>query len=229
MSWITDTLYSSLGKKLVMSLTGLFLIVFLLTHLAGNVSLLLNDGGVVFNTYAHFMKHNKLIVASEVVLFLGFIYHIILGLSLYSSNKSARPTSYAYSSKTQTERWTSKYMGPFGMVILAFLILHLYDFFRFKYFVASEMVSIDGENVANLYKIVHDTYAGSIIHVIIYPVAMFVVALHLHHGFQSTFQSLGVNHPKYSPIIKRIGTAYAIAVPLAFALIPILIKAGILF
>lgn len=227
MSWITDTLNSSLGKKLVMATTGLFLVIFLVAHLAGNVSLLFNDGGVAFNTYAHFMKHNTLIQASEVILFLGFIFHIVQGIQTVMANKAARPTGYAMSSQSKVENKNSKYMGPFGIVILAFLILHLFDFFRFKYFAASPMMP--GTDIPDLYNIVVSTYQGSIIHVIIYPIAMLVIGFHLNHGFQSAFQSLGLNHPKYTPTIKCIGTAYSIIVPLAFALIPILIKAGVSF
>lgn len=228
MSWITDTLNSSLGKKLVMATTGLFLVIFLVAHLAGNIALLFDDGGIAFNTYAHFMKHNKLIVASEVILFLGFIFHIVQGIQVVMANKAARPTAYAMSSQSKVENKNSKYMGPFGIVILAFLVLHLFDFFRFKYFVTpGNMELADGSQVADLFNIVINTYQGSIIHVIIYPIAMLVIGFHLNHGFQSAFQSLGLNHPKYTPTIKCIGTAYSIIVPLAFALIPILIKAGV--
>ena len=212
-----------------MATTGLFLVIFLVAHLAGNVALLFDDGGVAFNSYAHFMKHNKLIVASEVILFLGFIFHIVQGIKIVIANKAARPTNYAMSSQSKVENKNSKYMGPFGIVILAFLVLHLFDFFRFKYFAASPMMTVDGEEIADLFKIVIETYQGSIIHVIIYPIAMLVIGFHLNHGFQSAFQSLGLNHPKYTPTIKCIGTAYSIIVPLAFALIPILIKAGVSF
>lgn len=210
-----------------MATTGLFLVIFLVAHLAGNVSLLFNDGGVAFNTYAHFMKHNTLIQASEVILFLGFIFHIVQGIQTVMANKAARPTAYAMSSQSKVENKNSKYMGPFGIVILAFLILHLFDFFRFKYFAEAPMMP--GTDIPDLYNIVVSTYQGSIIHVIIYPIAMLVIGFHLNHGFQSAFQSLGLNHPKYTPTIKCIGTAYSIIVPLAFALIPILIKAGVSF
>lgn len=212
-----------------MATTGLFLVIFLVAHLAGNVSLLFDDNGVAFNSYAHFMKHNKLIVASEVILFLGFIFHIVQGIQLVMANKAARPTDYAMSSQTKTKNKNSKYMGPFGLVILAFLVLHLIDFFRFKYFSTPPSMLVEGEEIADLYSIVKSTYQGSIIHVIIYPIAMAVIGFHLNHGFQSAFQSLGMNHPKYTPTIKCVGGAYSIIVPLAFALIPILIYAGVSF
>lgn len=236
MSWVKQALTSSIGRKLVMSLTGLFLVVFLVAHLSGNISLLFADGGVAFNEYAHFMKHNKLIVASEVFLFIGFFVHIVQGIMLYNKNKSARSQGYVVPHKNEKVSWTSKYMGPFGMVILVFFIVHLWDFFSFKYFrtptdlmINGEFYLVDGAKIADLYKIVHDTYSSSLLHVILYPIAMLVVGLHLSHGFQSAFQSLGINHKKYSPFIKGLGTAYSIIIPLLFALIPIFIKLGILF
>lgn len=227
MSWVKNTFSSSVGKKYIMSITGLFLISFLVVHLAGNIALLLKDG-TKFNEYAHFMKHNPLIALSEVVLFLGFLFHIIDGLLLEKSNRSKR-TSYAVKHSHPKVSWTSRYMGPFGVVILAFLILHLYDFFRFKYFAAPPMVELEGAQVADLHYIVVDVFQNDIFHVIIYSVAMVVIGLHLHHGFQSAFQSLGLNHKKYTPAIQVIGKAYAFIVPLLFALIPILIYLGVQF
>ena len=122
MSWVKETFSSSLGKKLVMAITGLFLVQFLLVHLIGNFPLLLDDNGEAFNAYAHFMKHNKIIVISEVVLFLGFIFHIVQGIQLVFANKAARSQGYSVSHKNSKVNPMSKYMGPFGMVILVFLI-----------------------------------------------------------------------------------------------------------
>lgn len=228
MSWVKDALTSSIGRKLVMSLTGLFLIVFLVAHLAGNIPLLFKDGEA-FNQYAHFMKHNKLIVASEVILFLGFIFHIVQGILLYGKNKGARKVKYAVPNKNEKVSWTSKMMGPFGMVILVFLILHLWDFFAFKYGPRTglAMVTYDGVEMPNLFARVIHEFQDEISHVIFYPICMIVVGLHLSHGFQSAFQSLGLNHKKYTPFIKGLGTAYSIIVPALFALIPILIYLGI--
>lgn len=232
MSWIKDTINSSVGKKIVMALTGLMLIGFLLTHLVGNISLLFDDGGHAFNAYAHFMKHNPLIAAGEAVLFGLFFVHIIQGIKLVMKNKKARPVGYAVASKSKTENSASKLMGALGIIILIFLVIHLYDFFRFKYFAAApfeDMTLESGVKVTNLYAVVHQVYTEDIIRMIIYPLAMFAIGYHLYHGFQSAFQTFGWNHPKYTPLVKKVGVAYSIVIPLAFALIPILIKAGILF
>jgi len=228
MSWIQNTLTSSIGRKLVMSITGLFLVVFLVAHLVGNVSLLMEDGAK-FNEYAHLMKHNPLIILSEVVLFAGFIAHIVQGILLERKNRGARTQQYAVANDNEKVSWTSKYMGPFGIIILLFLGLHLYDFFRFKYLVAAPMITINGVEMADLHPIVHNVYKTSIAHLIIYPLAMIIIGLHLSHGFQSAFRSLGLYHVKYTPAIIGLGTVYAIVVPALFAIIPIFVHFGILF
>lgn len=228
MSWVKATLTSSVGKKLVMSLTGFFLIGFLVAHLIGNISLLSSTGDK-FNEYAHFMKHSPLMVVAEVVMFLGFIFHIVQGLVLESGNRGARTQKYAVAHKNDKVDWKSKYMGPFGMVILVFLLVHLWDFFRFKYAFPEGLgnVEINGEIIPDLYGRVKAVYTSSMLHVILYPLAMLVVGFHLAHGFQSAFQSLGLRHKKYTPIIKTVGMLYAVLVPLAFAAIPVLIYLGI--
>lgn len=231
MSWLTQALTSSLGKKLVMSLTGLFLVVFLLIHFIGNISLLYKDS-TAFNEYAHFMKHSTIILISEVILFSGFILHIIQGIILVIQNKKARPVGYKVAHKNSKVSWTSKLMGPFGIVIFIFLVIHLTQFFAFKFFLPiEEVTSANGYQMAQLYEKVHALFTGdqAIIWIIFYCVSMLVISFHLSHGFQSAFQSLGWNHKKYTPFIKAFGLAYAILIPLAFALIPILVKAGMLF
>lgn len=220
---------SSIARKFVMAITGLFLIMFLIAHLTGNLLLLKGDGGVAFNQYAHFMKHNPLIILSEFVLLAGFLFHIVQGIVLIRNNRAARPVAYAYKDNSETQSTFSKYMGPLGIVILAFLILHLLDFFAYKYtanlFGGVDMVTVDGVEMADLAPIVYAKF-GKLVFVIMYVVAMAIVGFHLHHGFQSAFQSLGMNHKKYTPIIKKVGAVYAIIVPLLFALIPILIYFG---
>ncbi len=238
MSWVKDSLTSSVGRKIVMGLTGLFLIIFLMAHLAGNIPLLFADGGEAFNNYAHFMKHNKLIVLSEVILFLGFIIHIYQGIYLYRTNKAARTQKYAVPHKNSKVSTASKIMGPLGMIILIFLIMHLWDFFAFKYGVrgplvdaklldGSPLLDSDGNAIPDLFAQVIVQFQESIYSVFVYPVAMAAVSWHLIHGFQSAFQSLGWRHKKYTPLIQSVGFAYAILVPLAFAVIPILIKLGV--
>jgi len=220
---------SSIARKFVMALTGLFLIVFLVAHLLGNLSLLNCDGGEAFNEYAHFMKHTPIMVIGEVVMFLGFIMHIIMGIQLTFQNKSARPIAYA-KNNAEVKSPFSKYMSHMGILLVVLLSWHLFDFFSYKYFAdlrgGIEMVTINGVEMPDLASIVY-AELSELSHVIMYTVFMIVISFHLHHGFQSAFQSMGLNHKKYTPIIKMVGTAYAILIPLGFALIPILIYLGI--
>lgn len=226
MSWITDTLNSSIGKKIIMAKTGLFLITFLLVHLIGNISLLYNDGGIAFNEYAHFMKHNPIIKAGEVILFLGLLVHIIQGISLILKNRAARSQGYAVPNKNPKVSKTSKSMSIIGTILLFFLIWHLYEFFRFKYF-GTASLGLDANNLPDLYgRVQHEFTDEGAFHVPAYLIFMGAVGFHLYHGFQSAFQSLGINHKKYSPMIKTIGTAYSVIVPLLFAAIPVAIFFG---
>ncbi len=238
MSWVKDSLTSSVGRKIVMGLTGIFLITFLMAHLAGNIPLLFADGGEAFNNYAHFMKHNKLIMLSEVILFGGFIIHIYQGIYLYRANSAARKQKYAVPHKNSKVSTASKIMGPLGMIILIFLIMHLWDFFAFKYGVrgplvdaklpdGSPLLDADGNAIPDLFVKVIVQFQESIYSVVFYPIAMAAVSWHLIHGFQSAFQSMGWRHKKYTPVIKSVGLVYAILIPFAFGIIPVLIKLGV--
>lgn len=217
MSWFKDTLTSSIGRKLIMAITGLGLIGFLLVHLSGNMMLLVDDGGKSFNEYAHGMKGNPLILLGEIVIFGGFLFHIVDGIILYNKNKNARPVAYAGGSNAKTSTG-SKYMGPLGMAILVFFILHLADFF-YKAKIANSL-GTSAEGIPDLYAQVVLTFSNPI-YVIAYVLGMVALGIHLNHGFQSAFQTLGLNHVKYSPIIKTLGTIYAVVVPAAFAFFPV--------
>jgi len=219
MSWITNFLTSSIGKKLIMSLTGLFLIQFLLVHLIGNLQLLVDDGGDKFNLYAQFMTTNPIIKTTSILLYSGILLHIVQGLLIWKQNSGSRETRYAVS-KNPNVGFSSKYMGWLGTIILVFLILHLWQFWFKMKFGTIDPVTIEGEKVKDLYTLVAATFKNPL-YVIAYVIGMIVVGLHLKHGFQSSFQTLGLNHKKYTPIIKGLGLAYSILVPLGFAIIPI--------
>ena len=221
MGWFNKTFTSSIGRKLVMSLTGIFLILILIEHLIGNLLLLKEDGGVAFNEFAHFMKYNPLIQIGEVVLFGGFIFHAFDGLLLERKNRVARPVKYAFSNKSKLDSVFSKYMGPFGIVILIFLVIHLWNFFRFKYFADVAHMEVDGEHIADLAGLTVIAFQDPIT-VAFYVIAMIPLAFHLNHGFQSAFQTLGINHKKYSPTIRFLGAAYSVIIPLGMALIPLI-------
>lgn len=222
MSWITDTLTSTIGRKVLMALTGLFLILFLVVHLAGNLQLLLNDGGEAFNKYAYNMGHNPLIRVISIGNFAFILLHIVVSIWLTRRNKAARPIGYKESAGSTNSTWASRNMGILGTIILIFLVVHLKGFwFEFK-FGAIPTVDYEGVTFKNVYLIVQEAYK-QLWYALFYVVSMGFLAFHLSHGFASAFQTLGLNHKKYSPIIAGLGKGFAVLIPLLFALIPIII------
>lgn len=226
-NWFFRLITSSIGKKLLMSLTGIFLILFLAVHLAGNLQLLHDDDGKAFNVYADFMAHNPLVQTISKGNFFFILLHAFLGIFLWTKNRSARGSQgYAVNKTrgTQTNPTIAKMMWAYGTIILVFIIIHLVQFWAMMHYgevgYGIETVNIEGKDVRNLYILVEQTFTN-LGFVVFYVISMMVIGLHLWHGFQSAFQTLGWNHPKYTPIIKFIGAAYSVLVPLGFAVIPI--------
>lgn len=218
-------LKSSIGKKVVMGLTGLFLISFLVVHCFINSLIFFNDGGLTFNIGAAFMAHNWLIRAGEIVLFAGLIIHIVQALVLTLENRKARPVGYAKIDGAANSSWYSRSMGLLGTLLLIFLIIHLVHFW-----VKSRFTGLPGEDAngnENLYAVMQETFKMAWV-VVVYCLSMISLAYHLMHGFQSAFQTLGLNHKKYTPVIKKLGVAFSIIIPFIFALMPILMFAGII-
>lgn len=222
MSWFTKFLSSSIGKKLIMSLTGLFLITFLPVHLVGNLQLLYNDGGVAFNEYAQFMTHNPFIKFTSYGLYFFILLHAVMGIVIWLKNRAAKGSRYAVSSTT-TSSFASRNMAWLGIIIGAFLVLHLIQFWLKMKMGTLPMVDVPAfdHQVNNLYLPVKEAFSQWW-YVLIYVVSMIVIGLHLWHGFQSAFQSLGLNHKKYTPLIKGLGAAYSIVIPVGFIIIPVL-------
>ncbi|TXK44480.1 succinate dehydrogenase cytochrome b subunit [Pontibacter qinzhouensis] len=221
MNWFTKTFSSTIGRKIVMSITGLFLCSFLVVHLLGNLTLFRNDGGEAFNLYSHFMAHNGIIRTMEIVLLLGFLFHIYDAIVLNRRNSSARPINYAENHPEQnTGTWASRNMGLLGTVILVFLIIHLWNFFVPARFGGLDPVVIEDVEYENLYVRVVQSFQVWW-YVLIYVLGMIALAYHLIHGFQSAFQSLGLTHKKYTPFIQIFGFAFSVLVCLGFAIIPI--------
>lgn len=221
MNWFFKFFGSSIGRKLLMSLTGLFLILFLTVHLAGNLQLLKDDGGESFNVYAKFMTTNPLIKLVAYGNYLFIILHAVVGIMLWSSNRKAKGQKYAVSPKTDVT-WASKNMALLGTLILAFIFIHMGDFwYKMKFGdLGMQTYASYGEPVKDLYTRVSTAFSQPLI-VVAYLIGMIVLSFHLWHGFQSAFQTLGINHKKYTPIIKTLGSIYAIVVPALFALIPV--------
>lgn len=222
MRWFIDFLTSSIGKKLVMSLTGLFLITFLIVHLIGNLQLFFNDGGQAFNIYAKFMTTNPLIKFLSIGLYSGILLHAIQGVLIWRSNVAAKGSKYAVSTY-KNGTWMSKNMGLLGVLIFAFLCIHMGDFwYKMKFTDDIPMVNYEGYDYAvkDLYSKVQWSFSQAWI-VAVYLIGLVALALHLLHGFHSAFVTLGLVHKKYTPIIKILGWSYSIFIPLTYAAIPI--------
>jgi succinate dehydrogenase / fumarate reductase cytochrome b subunit len=203
---------SSIVRKFIMALSGLFLIVFLITHLVIN-SLTLASSKDLFNEAAHFMATNPIIYAMQYVLALGFIIHIGMGIKLTIQNKRARSQEYVYNKMSKNTDLSSRSMIVSGGLVIVFLALHLRDYFYQMKFVGLPEGTTDYDLVVNLFT--NPYYTA------VYVIAFIVLGVHLNHGFKSAFQSMGANHKKYNPLIKIVSTAYSIVIALGFSTIAI--------
>lgn len=218
---MSSTFYSSLTKKYVMSLAGLFLFSFLLVHLSINLLILLDDSRLLFNEAAHFMGTNPFIQAFQWVLFGGFALHMVFGFILQIQNWRARPVNYKKKSSSE-ESLLSKFMFHTGVVIGVFLVIHLIDFFAKK--MGGTVPEFHGgpyemEDMGIL--IVEKFSSGG--YVAFYVVALLFLGFHLDHAFQSALQSIGLNHPKYTPFFKALSRILAIIITAGFVSIPLVI------
>lgn len=225
---------SSVGKKITMGVTGLFLISFLLVHMGVNACIFKdlfdpNDNGDMFNRAADFMGKTVVIRIMEIVLFLGFFVHIIQGLLLEFSNKSKRKVGYAVNLGDRGSKWYSRSMGLLGTILLLFLILHWWHFWipsRFTHTGLEEEVMLSNGRVSHdMFNLMKVTFSEWWV-VIVYVVACISLAYHLLHGFQSAFRTLGLSNSRYITLINAVGVGYSVIVPLIFALMPISMKLG---
>ncbi|MCW8898395.1 MAG: succinate dehydrogenase cytochrome b subunit [Flavobacteriales bacterium] len=208
---------SSVGRKILMALSGFFLLFFLLQHFVINfLSVLSADA---FNETSHFMGTNPLIqyILQPVLLF-GVLFHLGMGIYLDLQNKKARPVKYAMNKPGENANWMSRNMIITGIMIMLFLGLHFYDFWIPE--IKDKFIDGIWDNPTKYYEHLVHKFADPV-RVGIYVLAFVFLALHLLHGFQSAFQSVGFNHRKYTPIIKKLGTLYAIIIPLGFIFIAI--------
>jgi succinate dehydrogenase / fumarate reductase cytochrome b subunit len=217
---LSIVLNSSIGKKVLMAASGLFLCIFLLEHLYTNILLfkpLIDpaDGGQAFNQASHEMVHNILIRTVEFILFGAIIFHVVQAIRLTIDNKKARPVGYASGSKAKTS-WISKNMGLTGSIILFFIVVHLYQFFL-PYRVTGE---VGGDTPYTLAYQVSQALTNPI-YAALYLVSVILIGLHVSHGLQSGFQTIGLNNKKYAPVWKAIGYGYAVLITVGFASFPI--------
>jgi succinate dehydrogenase / fumarate reductase cytochrome b subunit len=272
-------LKSSIAKKYWMAFTGLFLCLFLVGHLLGNLQLFASgeEGRRAFNEYAHFMQTNPFIKVMSYLTYFSILFHAIDGIMLAVQNKKARPVTYAMNNAKANSSNASRKMALLGSIIFIFIATHMVNFWAKMHFgglglhkielsipesdqkqelyvttagsfVSPDQVEVKHENhfydkqfglkLGEGYKDLHSNviafFSGKDVHgvrgndmawlaVLLYTVSMAVLSFHLAHGFAAAFQTLGLRHAKYTPLIKKVGTAFSILVPALFAIIPIYI------
>lgn len=210
-----------------MSLTGIFLVLFLIVHVGLNACIWANDGGVMFNKAAHFMGANVVPRVLEIGLFAGILLHIVQGFALEFQNRSRRKQGYAVPMGNRGSKWYSRSMGLLGTLLLLFLIMHIWHFWVPSRITGLEEAAYNPNHHDLFGKMVEVfTSSSSPIIVALYVLACISLAWHLLHGFQSAFRTLGLSNHKYIRLISAVGTGFSIIVPLAFALMPVSIHFG---
>ena len=220
MGWFLKFINSSIGKKFMMAVTGSFLLIFLIVHLIGNITLFFGPGA--FNTYVSTLDVVKpLIRVIEVVLLGAFVLHIFNGLRLWLENKRARGITYKVNGSKENSTIFSRTMAVTGSIILIFLVSHLATFF-WRFNVHDPMGLATNHQYYDVVVYFFNIWWYSIL----YVVAMIFLGYHLNHGFQSAFQTFGWNHKRYFPMIEKIGMIYAIIMALGFASMPLYFLLG---
>lgn len=217
---------SSIGKKLVMAITGVSLIAFLVVHCYINALVFLEwfgplgRGYAAYESAAHFLGSNPITRIAEVGLLAGIILHIIQGLMITAQNKSKRPVAYNVNGGAKNSKWYSRSMGLLGSIILIFLVIHFAHFWAPNRF----QQLMEGHE-KDLYLLMEVTFQQLWV-VVLYILGCIALGYHLVHGFWSSFQTLGLATKKYTGLIKCLGTAFSVIVPLIFILMPLAFHFG---
>jgi succinate dehydrogenase / fumarate reductase cytochrome b subunit len=210
MNWLSHTIWTSVGKKLMMAVTGLFFCIFLTMHLAGNMTIY--AGKDAFNSYAaHLHALGPLVTVFEWGLLVFAVIHVCTGLFLFYQNFMARPARYAVNKRAGGRTLGSGTMPYTGVILLLFVIYHLFNF----HFVDKTHTTI--------FQIVSSAFSKPG-YVLLYTFAMIVAAVHVSHGFWSAFQTLGANHPKYTPLLRGLSLVFSVIVGIGFGFIPIYVS-----
>ncbi|MDR0391968.1 MAG: succinate dehydrogenase cytochrome b subunit [Planctomycetaceae bacterium] len=206
-------IFSSIGKKLIMSLSGLFLVIFLVVHVSLNMTALFSRKA--YEIACQFMDSNLLVQILVPVLAMGFIVHIICSALITLKNQNARPVKYLVANKAEASSWASKNMFVLGVIVLGFLGLHFFHFWAKMQL--QHILGNDGENAYDLLVALFSKWYYCVLYIV------WVIALYFHisHGFWSAFQSIGANNSKWLPRLKLAAKIYAIIITLAFISIPI--------
>lgn len=221
---MSNFLSASIGRKVFMSLTGLFLLSFLFLHLTLNLLLIFDDTGILFNQAAHFMATNPLIRIMEPILASGFIIHIIWSGWITLENMKARPTGYA--SGDQLLKWwePAKNMFILGGMILIFLVLHIFNFWVKMKITGHELldpITVSGVEMQNAYALVSNLFKNYELYDVIYILSGVFVGLHITHGFWSAFQTIGLNNSNWMKRLKCLANFIGFVFAIGFSAIPL--------
>lgn len=220
---MSNFLTTSIGRKFLMSITGLFLVMFIGVHLTINLLLIVDDSGELFNIGANFMATNPMIKIMEPLLGLGFMIHIIWSFFLEYQNWRARPIKFDQRKPGDSSSWASRNMLVLGSLVLVFLIIHIINFFWIIKFDPHSMgkVIVDGVEMEDSYTLVADLFKGSVLYCIFYILGGALLGFHLSHGFWSGFQTLGLSNKNWLKRLQFIGMLYAIIIAAGFSAIPL--------
>lgn len=221
---MSNFLASSIGKKFLMSVSGIFLMTFIIVHLSINLLLVFDDSGDLFNQGAYFMATNPVIRIMEPLLALGFIVHIIWSLIITFKNMKARPTGYKQLDNSVSSTWASRNMLILGSLIFVFLVMHIAQFFWKIKFTGDPLlqhVTIDGIEMENTYALVSSLFKQSLFYSILYVIGAIFLGLHLAHGFWSSFQTVGFVNKIWLKRLQFAGIIFAIVIAIGFSTIPL--------
>jgi len=219
-------LMTSIGRKFLMSITGLFLVMFIGVHLTINLLLIVDDTGELFNLGAEFMSTNPAIKIMEPLLGLGFVIHIIWSFFLEYQNWKARPVKYAAKSMGASSSWASRNMLVLGALVLVFLVMHIIDFFWVIKF-NPHTIPKTAEGLEDTYTLVASLFKESVVYCLFYIVGGALLGFHLSHGFWSAFQTLGLSNKNWLNRLQFIGKLYAIIIAIGFSIIPLYFMLGL--
>jgi len=233
MNW-SQLFTSTIGKKIVVAVTGLFLVSFLVIHVGINSCVfkdlfVSDDNGDMFNRAADFMARTVVVRIMEYVLFIGFFIHIIQGLIVEFQNRTKRKIGYDVNLGNRGSKWYSRSMGLLGSILLIFLIIHWSHFWvpsRFTHAGMEEPLLMSNGRISHdMFHLMKETFTHWWV-VILYVIGCISLAWHLMHGFQSAFRTLGLHNKKYLNMVNAFGVGFSIIVPLLFALMPLSFKFG---
>lgn len=216
-------LSASIGRKFLMSVTGIFLMLFIAVHLTINLLLIFDDSGELFNKGAHFMATNPAVKIMEPILGLGFLIHIIWSFIISYQNWRARPVKYKKQDLSNASSWSSRNMLILGALVLVFLVVHLINFYWVIKFAPETMqtATIGGIQMEDTYTLVASLFKSSILYDAIYVLGGILLGLHLTHGFWSAFHTLGLNNKNWQNRLQWVARVYAVVVAVGFSIIPL--------